>query len=278
MNRVSIAAALAASMALVGTAGAVSAQGWTGGYVGLSAGSSTTSHHNDSIVFDTNLDGTYDDKVPNGSGGNAFPGDACYGMAQSRMAADGCAKTKYRANIGVRAGYDWRMNNIVYGVVGEINSAKIEDSVSAFSTEPNAYSFTRKVRSLSALRGRAGYVVEDWLVYATAGFAWADIRHGFATTNNLNSFTAADTKSRSGYQAGLGVEKPVGDAWTVGLEYLHTSVSDPAAAVRAGPSSNTFASNLFLVTNPQGTDMKRSSDRFRNDSVMFTVSYRFGAK
>lgn len=273
MNRFSIAAVLAASLGLA--AGTASAQDWTGGYIGLGAGGSTTGHHDDGIVFDTNLDGSYGDTVPNGSSGDAFSAGGCHGTA---LGKDGCVKTKHNGAIGLRAGYDWRTDDIVYGVVAEISNAKIEDGVSAFSSEPNAYTFTRKVSNLSALRGRVGYVGGDWLVYATGGFAWADIGHGFSTTNNLNSFTAGTTKRHSGYQAGLGVEKAVGDAWRIGVEYLHTSLRDPSPVVRAGPSPNTFASNLFLVTNPQGTDMKRSSDRLRDDSVMLTVAYRFGSR
>ncbi|WP_443749810.1 outer membrane protein [Asticcacaulis solisilvae] len=276
MNRFSIAAVLAAATGLA--AGTVSAQDWTGGYIGLSAGGNTTHHHGDGIAFDTNLDGNYGDTVPNGSGGDAFSAGACSGNAQGRMPSDGCTKNKHKANVGLRAGYDWRMNDIVYGVVGEVDSVKIEDSVSAFSSEPNAYTFSRKVKTLSALRGRVGYASNDWLTYATAGFVWADVRHEFATTNNLNTFTAGDSKSHGGYQVGLGVEKSMGDAWRVGLEYLHTSLRDPSPVVRAGPSPSTFASNLFLATNPQGTDMKRGSDRFRNDSVLVTVTYRFGAR
>ncbi len=275
MNKLSIAVTLAA-IAGLSAVGAAHAQSWAGGYVGLSAGSNSIDRHNDHIVFDTNLDGKFDDSVPTTSSSDAFSG-TCDGFAQGAAQSDGCRKNKHRASLGLRAGYDWQMNDVVFGVVGEVNNAKVEDSVSSFSTEPNSYTFTRKARNLSALRGRIGYASNDWLMYATAGVAWADIHHSFATTNNLNSFTASNSKSNNGYQVGLGVEKKMGDRWSIGLEYLRTSIRDRSPVVRAGSSANTFASNPFLIINSQGTDMKRSDDKFKDNSFMLTVSYRFGA-
>ena len=254
-----------------------SAQDWQGAYISLTAGFADAGKESEIVNFDTDLDGQYGDTVNTFAGANAFSPGFCDGAATGRTPADGCTEDDSRGGLGLRAGYDWQNGALVYGVVADINSVDISDSVTAFSTTPAAYTFTRKTEALMALRGRVGYAMNDWLFYATAGYARADIERAFATTNGLNSFQATDGDDSDGYQVGLGLEQQIDDRWSMGLEYLRTSLSDEAPTVRAGPSANTFASNPFLIVNPQGTDMQRSEDRLEIDSVFLTVSYRFGA-
>jgi outer membrane immunogenic protein len=252
------------------------AQEWSGLYVGASFGSSELSGDDETLVFDTNLDGDFNDTVKTAGGADAFSPGFCNGAAIARTPGDGCNGDKEDGGFGVRVGYDWQAGNFVYGVVLDASGVDIRDSVTGFSTTPAAYVFTRQVDTLAAVRGRVGYVVNDWLIYATAGYAWAEIDRIFATTNALNSFAATDGDDGSGAQYGLGVQKHINDHWKIGVDYLHTSLDDDAPIVRAGPSANTFASNPFLIVNTMGTDMRRSSDTVDIDTIHLTVTYRFG--
>lgn len=274
MNKLLLGAGLLAVAGIVATS-AAQAQDWSGAYVGGSVTGSKLKDGNDRLDFDTNLDGQYGDTVKTASGNDAFAAGFCDGQSAGLTPADGCSKSKGDTALGLRAGYDWQAGDWVYGIVGEVTGNKLNDGVTGFSSTPATYAFSREVKNLSALRGRIGYASGDWLVYGTAGVAWADVDHRFTTTNNINSFTPTDKgKTGMGSQVGLGVEKKMG-MWSVGLEYLHTSMSDRSGVVRVGPSSNTFASNPFLQGNPNGTDLRTSAD-IKINALSLVVSYRFG--
>ncbi|MDC7684353.1 outer membrane beta-barrel protein [Asticcacaulis sp. BYS171W] len=252
------------------------AQDWTGPYVGGHAGYSRLSDKNsERLNFDTNLDGNYNDTVNTSAGANAFSPGFCDGAPNGNSAASACRDDDGGADVGLRLGYDWQSGNFVYGVVGEIAKLDLTDNVTGFSTTPAAYTFTRKTGTVTALRGRAGYAMNDYLLYGTAGFAWADLDRSFTTTNTANSFTPRGGDNAKGYQIGFGTEKKVMENWTLGAEYLYTSLDDDDYTVRVGPGTAP-ATNPFLIANAQGTDMKRSEDKLKAHSLRFTVTYRFG--
>ncbi|MGA9657891.1 MAG: outer membrane beta-barrel protein [Asticcacaulis sp.] len=249
---------------------------WQGPYLSLSTGFVATRGDGERLSFDSDLDGKYGDMVKTAGGDDAFSPGFCNGAALGKTPADGCQEDTNHGGIGLRGGYDLQHGSFVYGLAGEISTLEISDSVTGFSTTPAAYRFTRKLDTLMAIRARAGYAYADWLFYATGGYAYAKIDRQLSTTNALNSFTATDGDDGDGYQVGFGVEQRMSPRWSVGLEYLHTSLKDEAPTVHAGPSENTFASNAFLTGNPMGTDIRRDKDDFEFESVLLTVNYRFG--
>ncbi len=149
--------------------------------------------------------------------------------------------------------------------------------MTGFSSTPAAYQFSRKSGTIAALRARAGYATQNnWLLYGTAGLATADLDRSFTTTNGANSFTTVNEGDRaSGYQIGLGAEKRLDSNWSVGVEYLYTSLNDDDYMVEVGPGTAP-ATNPFLLVNASGTDMRRSEDKFGIHSVRVPASYRFG--
>ncbi len=255
---------------------AAHAQSWSGAYIGASLGSAKVPSHSAALIFDTNLDGQYGDTVRTFANTDYFAPGFCRGLAQGTTPAAGCAKDDSKSGAGIRAGYDWQMDHMVYGGVLDITGLKLRDSVSGFSSAPDAYSFTRELKTLTAVRGRIGYAAGHWLVYATAGLASADIDRTFATTNALNHFSSIRNKMSGGTQIGAGGEWKVSHNWSLGLEYLATSLRDKGPTILAGPSSQTFASNPFVMSSVQGTNIRRSDDRFKIDQVSLTLTYRFG--
>jgi len=173
----------------------------------------------------------------------------------------------------VRGGYDWQMGRFVLGGVGEISWMDQIGSVSAFSTTPAFYTFTRGLKWLGGFRGRAGYGAGRYLVYGTGGMAMAGVEHSFKTSNVVNTFVPTGNQDVWGYQAGAGLELRVGGRWSLGTEYLITSLDDKDEfTVRVqGPAP---ATNPFILTKPAGTDLRRS-DQFHLHNVRFTASYRF---
>jgi outer membrane immunogenic protein len=252
------------------------AQDWKGPYVGFSINSTRLSGGDEGLTFDANLNGKFDDTVNTSVGTNAFSPGFCNGKPNGSTPSEGCSKEDNKVGFGGRAGYDWQNGPWVYGILAEVTSVDLNDSVTGFSTSPATYTFTREIDSLMAVRGRIGYAFDKWLIYGTAGYAWADIDRTFETSNALNSFSATDGDDGKGYQVGLGGEFRINDRWRIGLEYLHTSMEDKGVVVRAGPGADTFASNPFLITNAMGTNIKRSDDRFENNTFVLTATNRFG--
>lgn len=251
---------------------------WTGGYVGGFAGGVMDPDDSDRILFDTNLDGSFDDSVLTGAGADAFSPGFCDGTARGSTPADGCNDNSGGAEWGLRVGYDWQIGDLVVGVLGEYGSNDVRDAVTGFSTTPASYTMLRKVDDIVAIRARAGMAFggggrADNLVYVSAGYAQASIENTFLTTNGANTFTNNGDSDADGAQLGIGYERQIGEAFAVGIEYLRTNLKDDEARVRAqGPVP---ATNPFVLVNADGTDFRRSDEDFDLDSVRLTATYRF---
>jgi opacity protein-like surface antigen len=267
-----------ASAALVGASSAAHAQDWTGFYVGVTAGYADRSESSgESIAFDTNLDGTYGDTVNTSGGVNAFGPGFCGGSYNTNAAAGGCRKDDDDdIELSIRAGYDYQFaGNWVVGGVIEYSELQLQDAVTAFSTTPAAYNFTRKLTDTLAVRARAGYAMGDNRFYVTGGYAQGDINHSFHTTNTANVFPETGGGKGKGYQLGFGYERKLTDNISVGLEFLRTSLDDDDYGVRASNSGTTPPTNAFLIANPEGTDFLRTDDDFEYNSFRATVAWRF---
>lgn len=268
--------ALAAAAAVLAFASQAAAQAdWRGPYLGAVAGWGSQAEADDEAVrFDTNLDGAFGDTVRNAAGANAFSPGFCDGSTAAAIPAAGCDEQDDGFEFGVRAGYDWQFGAVVIGVLAEGARTDVQDSVTAFSTTPAAYTMTRELDGLAAARVRAGYALGNTLVYGTGGYAMGKIERRFATTNTANVFTLreGDEDFADGWQLGAGLEHRITDDVSLGLEYLYTSLQDDGFRVRAsgGP-----AGGPFTATNPGGTDFRRTNEDFEVHSVRVAATYRF---
>jgi outer membrane immunogenic protein len=262
-----------AAAALAALAPPALSQEWTGLYVGAQAGYAfQDSNDSETVLFDRNLDGTFNDTITTAAGANAFSPGFCGGSAQANTPG-ACKDDEDGFDLGVRAGYDLQFGRIVVGGVLELNRPQVTDYVSAFSTTPAFYTLTREVNAMVAARARAGFVFNDNLVYVTGGWAKADIDNRFSTGNAVNTFVLSGDDEADGHQLGVGAERRMGERFTVGVEYLYTSLEDDAFRVRAqGPAP---ATNPFILGNAAGADFRRSDDELTFSSVRLTAAYRF---
>lgn len=94
---------------LIGAATDAQAQGWKGFYLGGHLGTAMQPDDADeTVTFDTNLDGTFTDTIRTGAGANAFSPGFCGGLAAGATPALGCGNDEEGIDFGGRAGYDCR--------------------------------------------------------------------------------------------------------------------------------------------------------------------------
>lgn len=229
----------------------------------------------DTLVFDTNRDGTFNDTVATAAGANAFSTGFCNGAANGATTGAGCSKDRDRVEYGGRIGLDIRNGDFVIGGLFEVTRNNSRDFTSGFSTTPASYTIGRRLDHAFALRARAGFTPGGGaLFYATGGASYAKIDHSFATTNTANSFDEVnDGKYVWGWQAGGGAEIMLTDHVSLGLEYLYNRHRDNKYRVAVGQGTAP-ATNPFLIRSG-GTDIRPSDTDFDYHSLRASVSLQF---
>lgn len=249
---------------------------WTGVYVGGRLGYAGQSKDNgETVLFDTNLDGTFGDTVRTGAGADAFSTGFCGGSALASTAANGCAGDEDGADYAVHVGFDYDFGSFVVGAVGEYGRADISDSVTAFSTTPASYTLVRELEDTFGLRARLGFDLGSTLIYATGGGVYGKLNSTQFTSNAVNAFaTRGGDDYEFGYRYGGGIEQRVGRRFSIGAQYLFTQIKDDEFRVDV-TRGTAAATNPFILVNPNGTTFARSDDDFENHSVHVTASFRF---
>jgi outer membrane immunogenic protein len=244
-----------------------------GVYAGVSIGYDFQAGDGDeTITFDRGSNGSFGETVTTAAGANAFSPGFCGGEATS-TANSNCKPDSDGVSYNARVGYDRQMGKFVLGVVGEIGTADVRDSVSAFSTTPAFYYMERNIDYTAALRLRAGFTpAEKTLLYATGGVAYAKLDQSFETSNTANAFEVIADDSGWGYQLGAGVEQKIGTNFSVGVEYLYTKYNDDKTIIRV-TQGTAPATNPFVLAG--GVDFLRANDDFNLQSLRVVASYRF---
>jgi outer membrane immunogenic protein len=247
---------------------------WTGPYFGGRLGYTSQGEDKDeTVLFDTNLDGEFGDTVNTVAGANAFSPGFCGGAAL-RVNVSKCSD-RDGTEWAIHAGYDYQIGgSLVAGLVAEYGRSTIVDSVTAFSSTPAFYTLTRRLRDNGSVRARIGFALGDTLLYGTGGVAYGRIRHSFTSSNTINVFTQTGDDDAWGYRAGGGVEHRFAENFSLGAQYLYTSLKDDDFNVRVG-GTNVPVSNPFILQNPMGTDFRRSGNRFNSHNLSVVASFRF---
>jgi outer membrane immunogenic protein len=249
MSKIILAAAALLATASPALAQSADESGWTGFYAGVR----TT------------------------TGANAFSPGFCGGAARAATPGAGCAKDKDSLEFALHAGYDFDLGNVVIGGLAEVGMGYAEDSVTAFSTTPANYTWTRRMAENYGLRARAGYAFgaeRNTLVYGTGGVVWAKMDNSFRSSNRANAYQDLSDDKVMGWRAGAGVEQRVHKHLSIGLQYLHTSLKDNGARLRVSRGVQPVT-NPFILVNATGTDFARTHRRFVTDNISATANFRF---
>jgi outer membrane immunogenic protein len=168
---------------------------------------------------------------------------------------------------GGQFGYNWVATpNWLLGVEADVSGADLNgtEANQPASAAIGHVQFNEKIDAFGTVRGRVGYVANNWLFYGTGGFAWSD--DTFTRTQLAGVPTSPPTgdvhtnsPTRTGWAAGGGIEYGFAKNWTARVEYLHLDLSDQS----------------FSFVAPNGVFRGVDEGRLTVDSVRVGLSYLF---
>ena len=130
---------------------------------------------------------------------------------------------------GVHAGYNFMVSpNWLAGVEGAWSWGRGVTTFNRFSEGLDSFStlsYRVELGWSASLRGRFGYVSNNWLFYGTGGIAFQQVKvAGSSASVDFNAFSIFSDFSQSkvlyGYVVGAGIEHLIVGGWTWRLEYL----------------------------------------------------------
>jgi outer membrane immunogenic protein len=117
---------------------------------------------------------------------------------------------------GAHVGYNYQVNQLVFGVEGDVDGTSISKSAYAPAI---ATTFGTRIPVEGSVRGRIGYAWDRTLFYATGGAAFADIQN--TVTGGITPYYSNST-GRVGWTVGGGVEYALTNNWSVRGEYRYS--------------------------------------------------------
>lgn len=157
--------------ACLGGSACAQAAGWSGAYLGLNAGYGR-------FEADTRSSGA--PRYWTGVGGDRQASqthaDSISGHYDSQL--DGEV-------YGIQLGYNWQRDRLLMGIEADLQKSGVSGMTELERVTPvqdfplNTYT-TRleqqsSIEAMATLRGRLGYAADNWLLYGTAGLAWARV-------------------------------------------------------------------------------------------------------
>jgi outer membrane immunogenic protein len=136
---------------------------------------------------------------------------------------------------GGQVGYNYQMNNFVWGIEGDVAWADISETFLGLVSV--------KFDTLASVRGRLGIAYGSALFYGTGGGGWGHFK--------VSAGPFSDSAWLSGWTAGAGIEYAFMPNWSAKVEYLHY-----------GFGSETFFGAL-------------SSGNFDVNTIKAGINYRF---
>jgi len=106
---------------------------------------------------------------------------------------------------GGQVGYNKQFGNLVLGAEATLSGTALSDDFR--STKPAAWTYSTDISTIATVTGRLGFAVDQWLVYAKAGWAGGHVDVSGHTAIGPDSFSLSDW--RNGWAIGTGLEYKV---------------------------------------------------------------------
>jgi outer membrane immunogenic protein len=132
---------------------------------------------------------------------------------------------------GILAGYLHHSGNAVFGIESDYYWGDLAKRGQLDSIGLNGI---KRVKHGGTIRLRAGYAFDDWLVFASGGFALARSK----VSGSTPFFSASDSKTHYGFVVSGGVEKAISKNWRMRAEYTYGNFG--ARTYQLGPLTRRF--------------------------------------
>lgn len=116
---------------------------------------------------------------------------------------------------GGHAGFNYQLGSVVLGIEGDIEAVNLRGGFNDAEGSGHAQRDWQ-----ASLRGRIGYAFDQVLVYATGGASFTEFDYRYF--NPVVGFGENAQISRTGWNAGLGVNYALTDNLILGAEYRYT--------------------------------------------------------
>jgi outer membrane immunogenic protein len=138
---------------------------------------------------------------------------------------------------GVQAGYNWQMNQFVFGIETDFQLSDGKGNV----TSGGVVVGNASNDWFGTIRGRVGYAFDRWLLYVTGGGAYSH--------NKLTSVPAGLSAEATGWSwtVGGGVEMALWDRWSAKLEYLFIDTPDSTPVIAGTATTGSVDTNIIRV-------------------------------
>jgi len=163
--------------------------------------------------------------------------------------------TSFGGFAGGQIGYNWQINNWVWGVETDIQWTNMRSRFNASLVAPAAsLTATTEMKYFGTVRGRLGYAWDRTLLYFTGGYAYGSEDTSLVTTPALVNFSRSH--DLTGWTVGGGVEWSPLNNLSFKTEYLFMEVD---------------RHDVFTAPAVVAID-----DRVTNHTLKFGLNYRFG--
>jgi outer membrane immunogenic protein len=143
--------------------------------------------------------------------------------------------------VGGTIGYNWQMNQFVFGFEGDMDWSGIKGSTSSGICA--GLSCETRNRWLGTARARIGYAFDRFMPYVTGGLAVGDVK------SSISGFgDSSDTQV--GWTVGGGLEASIAGPWTAKIEYLFVDLgnmdcdSATCGVILGAPTDVDFHTNI----------------------------------
>ncbi len=160
--------------------------------------------------------------------------------------------------VGGTIGYNWQVDNFVFGLEGDGSAAWVSGSTLGISPS-TCYSpyCAANLEALGTARGRLGVAFDRFLPYVTGGVAVGSLhgQEGYLAEGEGGS----GTRTVPGWTVGAGIEAKLAPNWSAKLEYLHVDLGDNAIFDGTIPGVGVFDQHI----------------KFTSEIVRVGLNYRF---
>jgi len=127
---------------------------------------------------------------------------------------------------GAQIGFNWQADVAVFGFEADFQASTVKGGLNApcgpgLCIVPLTATYHQEVPWFGTVRGRLGFANAGWLIYATAGYAYARLETEASVAAGPVSAAVSLHETRNGWTAGGGIEVALAPQWSAKLEYLY---------------------------------------------------------